>query len=62
MHQDIIKRAYVVFQPDVDALPPLTLRGGDAVDSYAFPPPYDALIDQPEEYWMPGALYRRQPE
>jgi hypothetical protein len=52
MDQDIIKRAYAVFHTDVDALPPLTLRGGDAIDSYASPPPYDALIDQPTDAYL----------
>ena len=44
---EIIKRAYEVFRADVDSIPPITLRGGDAVDSYDAPPPYDAAIDEP---------------
>jgi hypothetical protein len=52
MHQDIISQAYALFNIDVDAVPPLTLRGGDAIDSYASPPPYDAVIDQPTDVYL----------
>ena len=42
---EIIRRAYEVFQADVDATPTTTLRGGEALDSYDEPPPYDPDID-----------------
>ena len=43
----IIARAYEVFTADLDAIPSITLRGGNALDSYDSPPPYDASIDAP---------------
>ena len=39
-------RAFGVFQPDATGSPSMTLRGGDAVDSYSEPPPYDPRLDQ----------------
>ena len=48
----IIQRAYEVFRADVDAIPPITLRGGEALDSYDEPPPYDAVIDQPTPAYL----------
>ena len=41
----LIARAYDVFRPDVETIPQTTLRGGDALDSYDEPPPYDPDID-----------------
>ena len=41
----IIRRAYGAFRADVDAIPPITLRGGDALDSYDDPPPFDPDAD-----------------
>jgi hypothetical protein len=52
MHQDIISRAYALFNTDIDTVPPLTLRGGDAIDSYASPPPYDAVTDHPTDAYL----------
>jgi hypothetical protein len=44
---EIIKRAYEAFRADVECVPPITLRAGDALDSYDEPPPYDAAVDAP---------------
>jgi hypothetical protein len=44
---EIIKRTYEAFKADVESIPPITLRGGDALDSYDAPPPYDAALDEP---------------
>jgi len=46
---EIVRRAYAAFRSDYEALPPLTLRGGDAVDSYDEPPPYDLQLDAPTD-------------
>lgn len=66
MPQDLARRAYEAFKQDADALPPMTLRGGDAADSYDMPPPYDAALDAPTDayleqyaYW---ALFHLDPE
>ena len=44
---EIIRRAYEVFKGDVESVPPITLRGGEALDSYDEPPPYDPAVDEP---------------
>jgi hypothetical protein len=44
---DIIKRAYDAFKADIDSIPPITLRGGEALDSYDDPPAYDPAVDEP---------------
>jgi hypothetical protein len=45
MHGELSQRAYAVFQVYVAAIPPITLRGGCAADSYAAAPAYDPAID-----------------
>lgn len=62
MRDDIVRRAFEVFRPDADAVPPLTLRGGDAVDGYDEPPAYDPAVDEPtdaylEKYAFNGVTY-----
>jgi hypothetical protein len=54
---DIIARAYEVFRTDVDATPSITLRGGNALDSYDEPPPYDAAVDQPTDAYLETHAY-----
>ncbi|HTK54983.1 MAG TPA: DUF6714 family protein [Gemmatimonadaceae bacterium] len=49
---EIIKRAYQVFEADVEGVPPITLRGGDALDGYDEPPPYDSAIDEPSDRYL----------
>ena len=51
-----------MFSSEPVAIPPLTLRGGNAVDDYAEPPPYDPRIDEPtdaylERYAFSGVVY-----
>ena len=48
----IITRAYEVFKADIDAIPPITLRGGNALDSYDDPPPFDPDIDAPTDAYL----------
>jgi hypothetical protein len=55
-HAEIVRRAYEAFRADADAPPPMSLRGGNAVDGYDAPPPYDAALDAPtgeylERHW-----------
>ena len=45
-------RAFDAFKADAEAIPPITLRGGDALDSYDEPPPYDAGIDEPTDAYL----------
>jgi hypothetical protein len=48
----IIKRAYEVFKADVDSIPPITLRGGNDIDSYNEPTPYDPDVDAPTDAYL----------
>jgi hypothetical protein len=57
MREAIVKRAYDAFRADIEAPPPMTLRGGNAVDSYESPPPYDAAIDQPTDAYLATHTY-----
>jgi hypothetical protein len=41
-----------LFRADVEAVPPVTLRGGDALDGYAHPPNYDAAVDDPTDAYL----------
>lgn len=52
MHEEIGRRAFEVFGADVEAVPPMTLRAGDAVDAYADPPPYDPAVDEPTDAYL----------
>ena len=45
-------RAFDVFRADLQAAPPITLRGGDALDSYDEPPPYNPAIDEPSDRYL----------
>ncbi len=58
MWEAIVDRAYAVFQTDIETTPAMTLRGGNAVDSYDYPPPYDAELDQPtDDYFAAHAFW-----
>lgn len=46
MRSEISQRASEVFHADKLATPQITLRGGDAVDSYNVVPPHDADLDK----------------
>ena len=48
----IVDRAFKEFRADVLAPPPLTLRGGNAVDSYDLPMPFDPVEDQPTDVYL----------
>jgi hypothetical protein len=62
MDQDLVRRAIEAFRADAMSLPSMTLRGGNAVDSYNDPPPYDPQLDEPiteylEKYCFWGLIY-----
>jgi hypothetical protein len=48
----IVSRAFDVFRADAAAAPPLTLRGANAVDSYARPMPFDPAEDEPTDAYL----------
>jgi hypothetical protein len=45
MRDEIVRQAYEAFRIDVERTPSITLRGGNAIDSYDTPPPYDPEVD-----------------
>ena len=49
---EIIRRAYEAFRADLEATPPVTLRGGEALDSYDEPPPFDPDVDEPTDGYL----------
>ena len=57
MNQELIQSAYGVFHDELVKIPPMTLRGGDAVDSYDLPPPYDEELDQPTDDYLQQYAY-----
>jgi uncharacterized protein DUF6714 len=54
---EIIARAGEAFRADVEAPPPLTLRGGNAVDGYDVPPPFDPARDEPTDAYLEGFAF-----
>ena len=54
---DIVRIAFEIFTPDLEAPPPLTLRGGNAVDSYDRPEPFDPAHDQPTDEYLEGFTF-----
>lgn len=46
VRSEISRRASEVFQVDYLAVPQMTLRGGEAEDSYNVAPPRDAVLDE----------------
>lgn len=53
----IVTRAFEVFRSDVEAPPPLTLRGGHAVDSYDQPIPFHPADDEPTDAYLEGFAF-----
>ena len=53
----IVSRAFEVFRADAAVPPPLTLRGGDAVDSYNQPIPFDPAGDEPTDAYFEGFAF-----
>jgi hypothetical protein len=52
MKTTIIARAYAAFQADYESTPELSLRGGNALDSYDEPPAYDPALDAPTDEYL----------
>jgi hypothetical protein len=45
MRAAIVRQAYEAFRIDVERVPIISLRGGNAIDSYGKPPPYNPEVD-----------------
>ena len=52
-----MRRAFEVFRADADVEPPLTLRGGNAVDSYDEAERFDATRDEPTDAYIEGYAF-----
>src|SRR5690242_7691275 len=48
----LIARARAAFEDDARTPPPLSLRGANDVDSYAFPTPFDAAADRIDDAYL----------
>jgi hypothetical protein len=53
----IVRLAIEVFRADVSHDPTTTLRGGDSLDDYERPPPYDLVIDEPTAEYLEKYAY-----
>lgn len=49
---DIIRRSFAAFSSETAKVPPLTLRGGNTVDSYKEPEPYDQAHDEIRDVYL----------
>ena len=50
--EQLVQRAFDAFKADTAGSPPITLRGGNALDSYDEPPPFDADLDEPDDAYL----------
>jgi hypothetical protein len=55
--EELVSRAFEVFHADFGSPPPLTLRGGNAVDSYEQPEPFDPTRDEPTDAYCEGFAF-----
>ena len=53
----LVSRAFEVFHTDAAATPPLTLRGGNAVDGYNQPVPFDPAEDETTDTYLEGFAF-----
>jgi hypothetical protein len=58
---ELVTRAFEVFRHDANAPPPLTLRGGERVDSYDYPEPFDPDLDAPTDEYIERFAYHAMP-
>ena len=55
--EGIVERAFAEFHDDTTVLPPLTLRGGNAVDGYGRAEPFDRERDVPTDAYLEQFTY-----
>jgi hypothetical protein len=58
---ELIERARAAFHADASRVPPMTLRGGAAVDGYDTPPDHEPAIDQPTDAYLEAHAYGALP-
>lgn len=61
VNDEIVEAAFAAFRNEMEAIPTVTLRGGDALDSYTEPPPYDPDIDAPTDAYLEAFGYHGLP-
>jgi len=54
---DLGARAAAAFRDDLASPPPLTLRGGNEIDSYDRPEPFDPVNDDPTDAYLEGFAF-----
>jgi hypothetical protein len=54
---EIVQRAFEAFRADAEAVPPLTLRGGNAVDGYDEAELFDPARDEPTDAYIEGFAF-----
>jgi hypothetical protein len=52
MSQEIAQRAFEVFGTDLAAVPGISLRSANAIDSYETPLPFDPVLDEPTDAYL----------
>ncbi len=52
MRSDLVDKAFEAFSVEVATTPSVTLRGGNALDDYRKPAPFDPLIDEISESYL----------
>ena len=55
--ENLVARAFEVFHDDATAPPPLTLRGGNAIDGYDRAEPYDPTLDESNDAYIEGFAF-----
>jgi hypothetical protein len=54
---EIVRRAFEAFGGDTRAVPPVTLRGGNAIDGYDEAEPFDPARDEPTDAYIEGFAF-----
>jgi hypothetical protein len=57
MASSIVDQAYAVFHDHSIEFPPMSLRAGNAIDSYEMPPAYDEVLDKPTDDYLQKFAY-----
>ena len=57
MRDEIRAQVMLVFEEDFVVVPSLTLRAGEALADHLEPPPYDPIVDQPNDLYLEKYTY-----
>ena len=59
--EQLVQRVFDAFKIDMGVIPPITLRGGSALDSYDEPPPYDTARDALDDAYLEAHAFHGLP-